>query len=75
MSDLLNQFLGGFPNSSHPFDRKRFIKYAFEAARAGKALDVEALRMAGVTDENVKRYLDAYSWIRDIQAMLDSGEL
>lgn len=47
MSDLLNQFLGGFPNSSHPFDRKRFIKYAFEAARAGKALDVEALRMGG----------------------------
>lgn len=73
--DSLNDFLGHFPNSAHPCDCKRFIKYAFEAARAEKALDVEAFRKAGVTEENIKRYLEYYSLIRNIQRMLDSGEL
>mgnify|MGYP003303091906 CR=1 FL=1 len=73
--DLLNDFLRHFPNSTHPCDTKRFIKYAFEAARAEKALDVEAFRKAGVTEKNISRYLDYYSLIRDIQVMLDSGEI
>lgn len=72
--ETLDLFLGAFPNSAHPLDRKRFIKYAFEAARAGLTNE-DAFRKAGVTEENINRYLDAYSWIRDIQAMLDSGEL
>lgn len=73
--ETLDLFLEAFPNSAHPLDRKRFIKYAFEAARAEQTLDEEAFRDAGVTEENIKRYREAYSWIRDIQAMLDSGEL
>ncbi len=73
--ETLDLFLGGFPNSTHTCDRKRFIKYAFEAARAEQPLDVDAFRRAGVSDENIKRYLDVYSWIRDIQGMLDQGKL
>lgn len=73
--ETLDLFLGGFPNSAHPLDRKRFIKYAFESARAELPLDEDAFRKAGVSEENIKRYLEAYSWIRDIRAMLDSGEL
>ena len=73
--ETLDLFLGAFPNSAHPLDRKRFIKYAFEAAKAGQTLDEDAFGTAGVTEENISRYLDAYSWIRDIQAMFDSVEL
>lgn len=73
--ETLDSFLGRFPNSAHPLDRKRFIKYAFEAARAGKTLDEDAFRKAGITEENIRRYLEAYSLIRDIQLMLDQGEL
>lgn len=73
--ESLNDFLGHFPNSTHPSDRERFIKYAFEAARAEAVLDVKAFRQAGVTEENIKRYLDYYSLIRDIQGMLDRGAL
>ncbi len=71
----LDLFLGASPNSTHPYDRQRFIKYAFEAARAKEALDVEAFRRAGVSEDNIKCYLDVYSWIRDIQEMLDKGDL
>ena len=73
--ESLELFLGAFPNSSNPFDRKRFIKYAFDAARAELTLDERAFREAGITEEYIKRYLEIYSWIRDIQEMLDSGEL
>lgn len=73
--DSLEMFLREFPDSTHPFDRKRFIKYAFDAARAEKALNEEAFRKAGVSEENISLYLEVYSWIRDIQEMLDQGEI
>ena len=73
--ESLDLFLSEFPNATHSRDRQRFIKYAFEAARAEKAMDVEAFRRAGVTEKNIKAYLDIYSWIREIQGMLDRGEL
>jgi hypothetical protein len=73
--ESLNQFLGEFPNAVNSYDRRRFIKYAFEVARAEKAMDVEAFRRAGVAEERIKSYLDIYSWIREIQGMLDRGEL
>lgn len=73
--ESLELFLGASPNSPHPLDRKRFIKYAFDAARADLTLNERAFREAGVTEEYIKRYLEIYSWIRDIQEILDSGEL
>lgn len=73
--DSLEMFLREFPDSTHPFDRKRSIKYALDAARAEKDLNEEAFRKAGVSEENISLYLEVYSWIRDIQEMLDQGEI
>lgn len=75
MNDLLNQFLGFFPNSTHAADRKRFIKYAFDKARKQESLDISEFRNAGVSEKNIKMYESIYSWIRDIQELLDAGEL
>ena len=66
MTELLEQFLAGSPNSFNVLDNRRFIKYAFECARLNKSLDIEAFRKAGVTEQSIEEYLSAYSWIRDI---------
>lgn len=63
--DLLKSFLNGFPNSDHPFDRRRFAKYAISCIENNHELDVKALRDSGLTDERIEEYSIAFSWIRD----------
>lgn len=62
----LNSFLGGHPDSSHPKDRIRFIKYALECIKNGKSLNIEAMKQSGnLSDSRIEYYGSAYSWIRD----------
>lgn len=62
---LLQDFLNGFPESSHPLDRQRFLNYAIECARNGNYIDSSALLCHGVSKECVEKYEIAFEWIRD----------
>ena len=65
IESLLKIFLGAFPNSTHPFDQERFLKYAIACAIEGRTIDSQTMLDAGVFPENVERYEVAYSWIRN----------
>lgn len=59
--ELLRNFLGGYPETSHPKDRKRFISYAAECVRNGHYIDTDAMRMNGMSEESIERYETAFS--------------
>ena len=62
---LLKNFLGGFPESTHPYDNFRFLKYAVACAVDDSSINSQAMIDAGVSPETVDRLEIAYSWIRD----------
>jgi hypothetical protein len=64
MSELLEKFLGGFPESAHPTDEKRFMAYALECAEQHASIDSDRMRERGVSDETIDRLETAYDWIR-----------
>lgn len=64
--ELLSQFLSGFPNSTHPYDRKRFVDYAVACAKEDCDIDVDAMRSHGLEEMKIHEYELAYGWIRDV---------
>jgi len=62
---LLKDFLGGYPESTHPNDNLRFLKYAVACAVDESSINSKAMLDAGVSPETVERLEVAYSWIRD----------
>ncbi len=64
--ELLRSFLGGFPESTHPLDTRRFVKYAVACAKEQCCIDDEAMRNSGkLSESKIHEYLIAYDWIRD----------
>lgn len=74
-NDLLKLFLGGFPNSDHPYDRERFLKYAITCIRNNHNLDLSALRNKGLSEERIEEYQIAFEWIREAYCFLTSESL
>ena len=74
LSELKAAFFGGHPDSTHEYDRERFLRYAFAAAREKLAFDREAFVASGVRDPQIDEYERAYSWIRCIVSMQERGE-
>lgn len=64
-NDLLKSFLGGFPNSDHPFDRERFLKYAISCIMDNHSLDLSAFRDEKMSEERIEEYQIAFEWIRE----------
>lgn len=64
-NELLESFLKLFPETLHPCDRERFLKYAIACTRNDHNLDLDALRNRGVSDERIKEYQIAFEWIKD----------
>lgn len=63
---LLKDFLGLYPDSTHPYDRERFLKYALACAMDGVYIDTDTMVKSNkVTPENIEKYEIAYEWIRD----------
>lgn len=57
--------MGGYPESTHPKDNLRFLKYAIACALDDGSIDSQAMLDANVSPETVERLEVAYSWIRD----------
>ena len=62
--ELFEQFMRLFPESSHPLDHARFIRYAIQCAKDEWSIDEEGMRARGLSEEKISDYCSAYSWIR-----------
>lgn len=72
--ELLNDFLNGHPNSSHPLDTERFVRYAIQCAKEGSSIDIDTMSDKGVEGDYIKKYETAYSWIRTTVEILEDNE-
>lgn len=72
--ELLSRFLNGFPNSTHPTDRKNFLEYAISCVENDHCIDVESMKEAGVELGVVEDYEIAYSWIKYTMDYLSNRE-
>ena len=61
--ELFDAFMGGFPESSHPFDRTRFVRYAIQCAKDEWTIDEDGMRSKGLSEDKIEEYSKAYSWI------------
>ena len=64
-NELLETFLGAFPESEHPCDRKRFVAYCLASARNRSAFREDAFRERRLSEERINHLETVHSWIRD----------
>lgn len=62
--ELLKSFLGGFPETTHPHDTRRFVEYAVQCAIEQDTIDEEQIGEK-VSQERLHDLRTAYSWIRE----------
>lgn len=70
-NELKDKWLGAFPDSAHPLDRKRFIRYAIALARADGSLDTDEMEQRGISSESIQEYRSQYEFLRDVLDVLD----
>lgn len=71
MEELKEQWLSAFPESSHPCDTKRFIRYAVELAKTGGSLDHAEMESRGISPHRIEEYQRQYEFLRDVLEVLD----
>ncbi|MBO4786198.1 MAG: hypothetical protein J5510_03940 [Prevotella sp.] len=71
LNELKELWLSAFPNSTHPLDTKRFIRYAVELARANGQLDHAEMESRGVRPDRIEDYQLKYEFLRDVLEVLD----
>lgn len=69
--ELKEQWLSAFPESSHPCDTKRFIRYAIELAKANGSLDHAEMEERGISPHRIEEYQRQYEFLRDVLEVLD----
>lgn len=74
-TDLLNSFLGGFPESNHPYDRERFTNYAIECVKNDHNPDWEVFKKNGLSNERIEYYEIAFEWIKETLDCLSKASL
>lgn len=71
LNELKEQWLSTFPDSVHPNDTKRFIRYAIELAKANESLDHAEMENRGITPHRIEEYQRQYEFLRDVLEVLD----
>lgn len=74
MDELLKSFLAGFPDSTHPLDRERFVAYAISCIEKGEYIDVESIQKHGLSNERIDELEIAFGWIKDTMDYLSNRE-
>lgn len=70
LKELKELWLGAFPDSTHPSDRKRFIRYAMELAKEGGTLDAGEMERRGISPDAIRDYQCQYGFLRDVLDVL-----
>lgn len=71
LNELKEQWLSAFPESSHPCDTKRFIRYAIELAKVKGSLDHAEMESRGISTRRIEEYQRQYEFLRDVLEVLD----
>ena len=70
LDELKESWLSAFPDSTHPFDTKRFIRYAIKLARVNGALDHSEMESRGIKLHQREEYQRQYEFLRDVLEVL-----
>jgi hypothetical protein len=70
LDELKESWLSAFPDSTHPIDTKRFIRYAIELARVNGALDHSEMESRGISLHRREEYQRQYEFLRDVLEVL-----
>lgn len=71
INELKEQWLSAFPNSAHPLDIKRFVRYAVELAKVNGALDLAEMKSRGISPRRREEYQRQYEFLRLVLDVLD----
>ena len=61
--ELLTEFLTHWPESYHPHDEKRFVRWAIEAHRNESGFPFDKFVEIGLSDRAVDYYRDAFRFV------------
>ncbi len=71
INELKEQWLSAFPNSAHPLDIKRFVRYAVELAKLNGQLDLAEMESRGISRPRREEYQRQYEFLRLVLDVLD----
>ena len=71
LNELKEQWLSAFPDSTHPLDIKRFIRYAIALARENGELDLAEMESRGISRPRREEYQRQYEFLRLVLDVLD----
>lgn len=71
LNELKEIWLSAFPDSTHPLDLRRFIRYAIALAREDGALDHQEMAARGISEKRIQDYQRQYEFLREVLTVLD----
>ena len=71
LNELKEQWLSAFPDSTHPLDSRRFIRYAVALARVDGGLDHTEMERRGISEKRIEEYQRQYEFLREVLVVLD----
>lgn len=71
IDELKERWLSAFPDSTHPLDEKRFIRYAIELAKVNGELDHAEIESRGVSRRRREEYQRQYEFLQYVLDVLD----
>lgn len=71
--ELFRAFVGGFPESLHPLDMRRFAAYALACAENGHYINLDEMLENGISQESVELFETAFTWIREAYGCLKAS--
>ena len=70
LNELKEQWLSTFPDSAHPLDEKRFVRYAIELAKVNGGLDHAEMESRGISPHRREEYQRQYEFLRVVLDVL-----
>lgn len=71
LNELKEQWLSAHPDSTHPLDLRRFIRYAVALARVDGGLDHTEMERRGISEKRIEEYQRQYEFLREVLVVLD----
>lgn len=71
LNELKEQWLSEHPDSTHPLDLRRFIRYAVALAKVYGGLDHAEMERRGISEERREEYQRQYEFLREVLVVLD----
>lgn len=71
IDELKKLWLSAYPDSHHPLDEKRFIRYAIALAKTNGGLDHAEMASHGISQPRIEEFQRNYEFLRVVLDVLD----